>query len=367
MTLSRRSVLGMGAVALLAGCGNGSTGASATHSTSGSTPRPLSQLPVTADPRTLTGPSTAKLADRSVQRVTSTEKQQLPTKVVSHFRDGDRTFTVTDTSRIVAFDLSGSIAATLWALGLGDRLVARDVSTNFPGTEELPLITSEGHSVNAEAILSHRPTLIITDGTMGPRDVVEQLADTGVPVIFVTNTASYAGAATLAQEVGAAVGLPQSGKALGARITTEVAGARQALQRFVPRSATERLRTVFLYIRGNSDVYYLFGDDNGVGDLIDGLGGVDVSRQLGWQELQPLTDEAMVAAKPDVILVMTDGLASAGGVNGLLSSKPAVALTPAGKHRRIVDMADGDVLSFGPRSAAVLEALGRAVYAPGAA
>ena len=28
-------------------------------------------------------------------------------------------------------------------------------------------------------------------------------------------------------------------------------------------------------------------------------------------------------------------------------------------------MADGDILSFGPRSAAVLDALARAIYAPG--
>ncbi len=73
---------------------------------------------------------------------------------------------------------------------------------------------------------------------------------------------------------------------------------------------------------------------------------------------------AIVAMDPDVILVMTDGLASVGGVDGLLKSKPAIALTSAGQHKRIVDMADGDILSFGPRSAAILDALARAIYAP---
>ena len=34
------------------------------------------------------------------------------------------------------------------------------------------------------------------------------------------------------------------------------------------------------------------------------------------------------------------------------------------QHRRIVDMADGEILSFGPRSAEVLDALARAIYAP---
>ncbi|MDZ4045258.1 MAG: hemin receptor, partial [Rhodoglobus sp.] len=68
---------------------------------------------------------------------------------------------------------------------------------------------------------------------------------------------------------------------------------------------------------------------------------------------------------PDLILVMTEGLASVDGVDGLLASKPAIALTNAGQHRRFVDMADGDILSFGPRTAAVLDALARAIYAPG--
>jgi iron complex transport system substrate-binding protein len=62
---------------------------------------------------------------------------------------------------------------------------------------------------------------------------------------------------------------------------------------------------------------------------------------------------------------MTDGLASVGGVDGLLESKPAIGLTTAGENRRFVDMADGQVLGFGPRTAAVLDALARAIYAPG--
>jgi iron complex transport system substrate-binding protein len=72
----------------------------------------------------------------------------------------------------------------------------------------------------------------------------------------------------------------------------------------------------------------------------------------------------MIAANPDLILVMTDGIESAGGIDGLLAEKPAIALTAAGQNRRFVDMADGDILSFGPRSAQVLDALARAVYAP---
>jgi len=77
-----------------------------------------------------------------------------------------------------------------------------------------------------------------------------------------------------------------------------------------------------------------------------------------------MTDEALIAADPDLILVMTDGLESVGGVDGLLAAKPAIALTRAGENRRFVDMADGEILSFGPRTPLMLDALARAIYAP---
>ncbi|HPU12829.1 MAG TPA: ABC transporter substrate-binding protein [Aeromicrobium sp.] len=348
-------------MASLAACGDYET----TGKGSDSTPQPaLSELEPLKKPKEITGPSTAVLRDRDVEVVESTEKAKLPAKVVSHLRGGDKTVTVTDTSRIVAFDMAGSIAGTLWGLGLGDNLVARDISTEFPGSEKLPLITSEGHAVNAEAVMAQKPTVIITDGSMGPRDVVEQLADTGVPVIFVENDPSFAGAAQLAKDVGQAVGLVATGKKLADRIEAEIAEVRTEIERFAPTNESEKLRVVFLYVRGNSGVYYLFGKEAGVSSLLDGLGAFDVAEELGWRAMQPLTDEAMVKADPDLILVMTHGLDSAGGVDGLLAEKPAIALTTAGKNKRIVDMADGDILSFGPRSAMTLEALARAIYVP---
>ena len=72
----------------------------------------------------------------------------------------------------------------------------------------------------------------------------------------------------------------------------------------------------------------------------------------------------LVAAQPDVLVMMTDGLASVGGIDGLLERVPALLQTPAGEHRRVIDMADGEILSFGPRSAEVIRALARALYAP---
>jgi iron complex transport system substrate-binding protein len=330
-------------VALLAGC---SAPVAAPTSSAVPSQEPLAQLDLAADPRVVEGSSSAVLASNAITVLD-------PPAVAAGLGDDPR---------VLALDIAGSIAATVAGLGLADLLVGRDVSTTFPGSEDLPLVTSGGHTINAEAVLALRPTLVITDGTIGPRDVVEQLSEAGIEVVFLDDEPSFAGAAQLARDVGAALGDAAAGDRLATQISDEVAAKVAEIAEIAPAEGS-RVRMMFLYLRGGSGIYYLFGEQSGADELIRGLSGVDVAGEIGWDGMKPMTDEALIAASPDLILVMTDGLASAGGVDGLLASKPALALTAAGQHRRFVDMADGVVLGFGPRSADVLDALARAVYA----
>jgi iron complex transport system substrate-binding protein len=309
----------------------------------------------------ITGPTTALLADRGIAPVADDPEQNLPVTIRSHEGDG-KDIRVKDTSRVVAFDIAGSITATVWGLGFGETLVGRDVAARFPGTEKLPVVTRDGHSINVEAVLELKPTLVITDGSIGPRDVVDQLRDAGVTLVYVDNDSSFAGAAKLAREVAAIYGAPAVGKLLGRRISKDVDATRAAVTNL--RGTGAPLRMVFVYLRGSAGVYYILGNESGASDLITALGGHDVSVEQGWADSIPMTDESLVAADPDLILVMSGGIESVGGLDQLLADRPALALTTAGRNRRFVDMADSDVLSFGPRAAGVLDALARAVYAP---
>ncbi len=82
--------------------------------------------------------------------------------------------------------------------------------------------------------------------------------------------------------------------------------------------------------------------------------------------MRPLTAEGIVAAQPDLVLLMTKAAWSRpGGVDGLLDRVPALAQTPAGQHRRFVDMDDSQILGFGPLTADVLNALARRRLRPG--
>ena len=92
--------------------------------------------------------------------------------------------TVTDTSRVLALDTYGTLATTVYALGQGDRLVGRDISTGIPALDDLPVVTHNGHELNAEAILELDPTLVLTDYSIGPLEVQLQLKDSGIPVVI---------------------------------------------------------------------------------------------------------------------------------------------------------------------------------------
>ena len=73
-----------------------------------------------------------------------------------------------------------------------------------------------------------------------------------------------------------------------------------------------------------------------------------------------LTPEALVKANPNVLLLMTKGLASVGGESGLLKL-PGVAQTNAGKYGRIVTVDDSLLLSFGPRSYSLVAKMASAI------
>ena len=356
--------LGTAAVVLLAGCSAPGAPATTPSVVAADPAVPLAQLDILADPGSYEGATTAVLADGAIDSPAQAPEQELPATVASHDLAGDTSVTVSSTERILAMDISGSIAATVFGLGFGGSVVGRDVSTTFAGTEDLPVITSSGHTINSEAVIALRPTVLITDGSVGPVDVVLQLRDAGIAVVFVDTDPTVAGVGELAQQVAAALGAPAAGESLAASLTAGIDAKLAEIAAVIPTGAAP-LRMIFLYLRGTSGIYYLFGEESGADVLIRSLGGVDVAAEIGLDGMRPMTDEAMVAANPDLILVMTDGIASVGGVDGLLESKPAIALTTAGQHRRFVDMADGEILAFGPRTADVLDALARAIYAPG--
>ncbi|WP_329138878.1 ABC transporter substrate-binding protein [Streptomyces sp. NBC_01476] len=345
-------------------CGGGGSAPTAAGGSVTATRNPVlpwSQLKPLADPRTYQGPTTATVADADITPVTTAPHPVLPASVTDN--QGTKV-TVRSVDRILALDLYGTLSATVYGLGLGGELVGRDQSTGFPEAAKLPVVTGSTHQLNAEAILKLHPTVLITDSTLGPWDVVLQMRSAGIPVVVVDAKRGIATVRPLVDQVAAALGVRAEGKLLGDRLDTQIAAEKAQIAKVVPAEPARRLRVEFLYVRGQAGVYYIFGQGSGADSLIDAVGGVDVATRAGIKGFSPLNAEALAKTRPDVIIMMTLGLQSVGGVDGALKL-PGVAQTPAGRQRRIVDMSDYQVLSFGPLTAPVLDGLARALYAPG--
>nr|WP_229927832.1 ABC transporter substrate-binding protein [Kitasatospora indigofera] len=277
---------------------------------------------------------------------------QLPATTAS--ADG-RQVTVASAERIVP--LNGSLAELVFSLGLGPRVVARDVSTTFQQAAALPVIT-QAHEVSAEGVLSLHPTVVLADRSTGPAEAVEQIRAAGVPLLVLDDAKQLADIGPRIDTVAAALGVPAAGAQLKARTDERLQQARGDLG-----PAAGRPKVAFLYLRGSASVFLLGGAASGAGSLIEAAGGEDAGTAAGLTgDFTPLTSEALVKAAPDAILVMSKGLESVGGVDGLLKL-PGVAQTPAGLDRRIVSVADGKLLSYGPRTPEVLRSIAAQLYA----
>jgi iron complex transport system substrate-binding protein len=125
---------------------------------------------------------------------------------------------------------------------------------------------------------------------------------------------------------------------------------------------TDKPRVAFLYLRGTASVYLIGGKDSGATSLLEAAGAVDGGAESGLEkDFTTITTEALAQAAPDAILVMSKGLESVGGVDGLVKI-PGVAQTPAGMERRVVSIEDGVLLNYGPRTDQVLKSLVDQLY-----
>nr|WP_203730073.1 ABC transporter substrate-binding protein [Streptomyces sp. SID12501] len=295
-------------------------------------------------------------ADR-VEPLANPAEPQLPVTVRSS--DGVEV-TVEAAGRIVP--LSGSLSEIVFTLGLGDRVVARDITATFAQAEKLPVVT-RNHDVSAESVLSLKPDLVIAETTTGPQEAVGQIRDAGVPVLVIGPAKDLGDVGPRIQAVADALGVPAAGKELTKRSEDRIAAVRAE----IPQSSGsgEQPRVAFLYLRGSASVYLIGGKDSGATSLLEAAGAVDAGADSGLEkDFTAITTEALAQAAPDAILVMTKGLESVGGIDGMVGI-PGVAQTPAGMDRRVVSVEDGVLLNYGPRTDQVLKSIVAQLYADG--
>ena len=253
--------------------------------------------------------------------------------------------------KIVA--LANGAAELIAAMGYLDNLVGRDIASSTPELKDVPVVTS-GHQVIPETIIALQPTLVIVDDATGPGSAIAKLESAGIRIIKISQSWNLAELVIKVDQIGSAIGAPQSAALLRNILSESVKGNLVG-----PSTTKKKLKVAFLYLRGTSSIYLVGGQGSGADYLINATGAIDIGAQQLDKPFTPLTAETMAQLNPDLILVMIAGLESVGGVSGLVEL-PGIAQTQAGKNRQVVAVDDSLLLSFGPRTPSLINELAAA-------
>lgn len=265
------------------------------------------------------------------------EEPHLPVTVVD---ETGASVTVESIDRIIPLD--GDIAEVVFALGLGDRVVATDLSATYPPeADDLPQIGYQG-ALSTEPIAAFNPTVLLATALAGPPETLDELQRLEFPLIIIPNQPTSQGPGVKIRAVAAALGVPTRGEALAAEVEDALAGA--AAEGDCEEDCP---KVLMVYVRGTS-AQLVFGESSPTRWLIEAAGGVDVSREIGVVDPTPISAEAIVSAAPDVLITTELGLESVGGLDGLLEI-PGLAGTPAGREGRVLTYDAQLLLGNGPR------------------
>ena len=241
--------------------------------------------------------------------------------------------------------LANGVAEIIQALNGQSIMVGRDISSTEDSLSDIPIVTS-GHQVLPEKIIALKPDLVIVDASTGPKAAIESIKAAGITVTETPESWSLEDLPIKVRAVGRAIGAVQQAEQL-------VQELNQSLRVSTLKNSP---RVAFLYLRGTSSIYLIGGAGSGADSLFKAIGAIDVGAQALDRPFNTLTAESLATLNPDVFVVMSKGLESVGGVEGLLKL-PGVAQTTAGKNSAIIDVDDSLLLSFGPRTPSLIEAL----------
>jgi iron complex transport system substrate-binding protein len=253
--------------------------------------------------------------------------------------------------RIVS--IGGSVTEIVYALGEEGRLIARDSTGLYPPAAlALPDI-GYMRAISPENVLAIDPDGIITIEGSGPPSAIEVLKEASVPFATVPESFDEAGILEKIRVVGAALGVEDKAAKLAAEVKADIDATVAATA-----GISERKRVLFI-LSMQSDKVLASGSGTAADGIIRMAGGVNVTAD--FPGYKALTDEAIITARPDVILMM-ERQGNHAAANADLKVHPALSQTPAVQNDAIVRMDGAYLLGFGPRTASAARDLAKALY-----
>lgn len=254
--------------------------------------------------------------------------------------------------RIVA--AGGAITEIIYALGQSDRLVGVDSTSQFPA-EALKSKPDVGYlrALSAEGILSLKPDLVLAVEGAGPPDALRLLSETKVPVAMVPEDLTEAGILSRIRRVGEIVAAPEQALRLGGEVSARFAALDQA------RMAIPAKKRVLFVLSLQNGRALVGGRNTSAAAMIALAGAINAAEDV--EGFKPLSDEGLIAAAPEAIIMMSRGNHAASAEE--VFARPAFSVLPAAKTHALIVMDGLYLLGFGPRAPDAARDLMQAIYA----
>lgn len=244
--------------------------------------------------------------------------------------------------RIVS--LSPSATEILFAIGAGDQVVAADEYSTYP--TQAPTTELSAYDPNVEAIAGYSPDLVvIANDTNG---IVGALAELDIPTLVnpapATIDEGYDGIAAL----GLATGHVDETAKVVADLRAEIEEALAAAPQVGLRVYHEL-----------DEQHYAASSSSFIGSVYDSLGATNIADAADKQKsgYPQLTEEAIIAADPELIVITDQVSYTAGDVAG----RPGWENVSAVQNDNIVTV-DADISSrWGPRLPQLIESIAEAM------
>lgn len=232
-----------------------------------------------------------------------------------------------------------ALTETVCALGACDDIIASDRTSLYPAQiQQLPSIGYRS-GINAEGIISMKPTMIIAERAYVEETVLKQLQGTSIKLVIVDRDNNWDDTKKFIRQIATALRKEAEGEKLIAANDRQLAEAAALLRR-----TANKPKLLCVYNRGASTIST--AGKNTFGEITQYIGAINAfANEEGYK---PLNTEAMIAANPDYFLMTKSGFESIGGADGVLNI-PGVAQTTAGKKKQFIAIDALKLTNFGPR------------------
>ena len=246
-----------------------------------------------------------------------------------------------DASRVVI--AGGSITEIFYFLGEQDRIVALDVTSNFP--PEAKSLPSIGYvrALSAEGLLSMNPSIILGEDDMGPPAVIKQIRETSYDLRIIPEIRTIDGIIEKIECIASILDVTEKSDAI---ISKKLEPYIKKIMLNRKRIAKKGIKVMLVLNMQSSSIIVAGANTSGSG-FIDLIGGENIFESFeGWK---PVNAEAVLELNPDYIIVPQRNVHKGLDVTSIADSE-LFKNTNAGKNKNFIFDDAMAITGFGPRT-----------------